>query len=124
MARVRRKSSKRWIIWNRGKIPSLHDMIDVCEYANQLTEEELDWLGEFCDYFYKGNPKAYDKLGQDKPLTPEQKKACYKRNNARNADIFSRRGSSLERKLDDDVHCTIDEHEFDFDDSNNESEEE
>ena len=54
------------------------------DYINSLTEDEKQWLSDFSDEYY-GAKLDYENLENNRfHKTPEDKKACTDRNNARN----------------------------------------
>lgn len=64
------------------------DLIDY-DYINQLSNEEKEWLNKFTEEY------VIDKLDRDDIQnnihnTPELKKDCDDRNNARNRDVLTR----------------------------------
>lgn len=79
-------------------------MIDY-DYLDKLTEKEKAWLNKFT-HEYTNAGKLNKK---HKPLhkTPEQKKDCYDRNNARNRCELTRQKASIGIKYLEDYRNTL-----------------
>ncbi len=61
------------------------------DYLEQLSMEELEWLGHFTNWFYHGSPH---KAG-DLAITPELRKQSYTRNNNAESDLYTRKTTIL-----------------------------
>ena len=56
------------------------------DYLSQLSDAELRYLGEFCNFFYHGSPK---RAGECIKVTSEMRKESYNRNNKAEIDLFN-----------------------------------
>jgi hypothetical protein len=61
------------------------DLIDH-DYLDKLNPDELRWLSNFNEEYLSGNFKH---PGEIFHKTPEEKRQCYNRNNARNRCLFT-----------------------------------
>lgn len=80
---------------SRSKFPGLDPSVNSKprwelldhDYLDKLTDKEKTWLSNFNEEYISGNFKHKGKKKFHK--TPEERRACYTRNNARNRDIYS-----------------------------------
>ena len=91
------------------------DLIDY-DYVSQLSEEDKIWLNKFTEEYTNASLNTKEK---EKNLhnTDELRRDCYKRNNARNRDLYTKwkAGGKLDYKedlvpneLDEDVELLAD----------------
>jgi hypothetical protein len=59
-----------------------------CDYVNQLSEEEKDFLSDFNEEYYGANLDYKDLENNRFHKTQADKKACTDRNNARNRCLY------------------------------------
>lgn len=57
------------------------------DYLNKLSEEELDWLNDFCREYYSAH---FKKNGENLHKTDEEKRELYGANNSRDRDMFTK----------------------------------
>jgi hypothetical protein len=65
----------------------LEEISDLCEYKDQLNDEELNWLNRFSEEYIGAN---LSHPGKKLHRKAHHKKAIYKKNNARNKCILTR----------------------------------
>lgn len=82
---VKKKKSRLYISqWlARKKIQGFTDF----DYLEKLSEEELDFLNDFCREYYSAH---FKKDGESLHKTDEEKRDCYGANNARNRDMWTK----------------------------------
>lgn len=96
---VKKPTNKR----KRTKYPNLDRMMnlrtrteevnDVSSYVGKLNKEEKEWLNKFMGEWNNAD-LDYKKLENNLHNTPDLKKSCTDRNNARNRDIYARAKAS------------------------------
>ena len=58
------------------------------DYLKNLSDEELEFLGDFCQYFYHGSPHRAGEL----KITPKMRTESYSLNNSRQRDALNQKG--------------------------------
>lgn len=66
---------------------------DIASYANDLSDADKEWLNKFIGEWANADLN-YKNLSKNLHNTPELKKSCTDKNNARHRDIFSRAKAS------------------------------
>lgn len=56
------------------------------DYIDKLSDSEKEWLSNFNEEWLSGN---FNHEGEQLHKTPEEKRECYTRNNARNRDLYT-----------------------------------
>jgi len=56
------------------------------DYLSQLSDEELRFLAEFCNFFYHGSP---NRTGSHIKVDQQMRKESYNRNNKAEIDLFN-----------------------------------
>lgn len=89
----KKKGSRRSRTKHPALDPSLNlksraeEIIDMCEYKDQLSDDELNWLNRFSEEYVCANLKHPGKKLHRKA---HHKKAVYKKNNSRNKCILTK----------------------------------
>lgn len=82
-----RRTKERWPNLKVGfNLKSRVDLIDY-DYLSKLSDVEKDWLNQFSSEYIGASFDKDNKKNLHK--TPEGKKSCYDRNNARNRDVYT-----------------------------------
>ncbi len=88
--KTRRSKAKHPALKPELNLKSRYELIDY-DYLNKLSEEELDFLNRFSEEWINAN---LNHKGETLHNTPELKKDCYSRNNARNRCLLTKAKAS------------------------------